>query len=118
MVLTLTKRIQVLISTDTEIGHFDDALYFTEGEYSALADNDVVNLASARALSFVDAVKNAPAPLPLTAEQIVFGIEQLNADFKRMAALLNDPAHKDEKSLDASRAKTAAVVAEINKVAK
>lgn len=52
-------RIQVLISEDTELGKFNDALYFTPSEFEALTDEQVAQTKASRAQAWVDSVKEA-----------------------------------------------------------
>lgn len=107
--MELTKRIQVLISDITEVGVFQDALYFTEAEFSVKTEKDIEDAAKERVGDYVDAVLSAPPPVPLTAEQVKQEVERVTADFKRVVVMLED--FKNDKSLSVELEKTAAIVA-------
>ncbi len=56
--------IQVRFSKQTEIGEYNDALYFTQSEYQTTASADIEAAKQARADAWVNAVKNPP-PQPV-----------------------------------------------------
>lgn len=52
-------RVQYFISKDTEIGTFNDALYFTAQEFTMLPEHKLQELVDERANAWVDSVKTA-----------------------------------------------------------
>lgn len=52
-------RIQVLISEDTEIGRFQDSLYFSKAEFDELSDGALLAQKKDRKDKWVKAVKDA-----------------------------------------------------------
>lgn len=58
--------IQVRIDRETNIGRFQDAMYFTAAEYQALTNQQVIDLAIARAQAWRDAVLAARSDPPRT----------------------------------------------------
>lgn len=52
-------RVQVLISEDTELGKFNDALYFSPTEFAAISDANLEKTKKDRADKWVKSVKDA-----------------------------------------------------------
>lgn len=52
-------RVQYFISKDTEIGQFNDALYFTAQEFTLLSEQKLQEMVDARANAWVASVKEA-----------------------------------------------------------
>ena len=62
--------IQVRFSKQTEIGEYNDALYYTQAEYATLAPAIIEAEKQARVDAWVNAVKNAPPPVGPTKEEL------------------------------------------------
>jgi hypothetical protein len=65
-----SKLIQVRFSEDTEVGRFSDTLFFTEDEFAQKTQADIDALAQARIDAHVDRIKNPPAPVEPTLEEL------------------------------------------------
>jgi hypothetical protein len=63
-------RIQVLIKEQTEVGEFQDALYFTEEEYASLSEKDIQKMIDTRIENWVNQVQNPPIPEEPTKEDL------------------------------------------------
>lgn len=55
-------RIQYLVTKKTDIGEFNDAIYFTPDEWAALTKDEVQIKADARVDNWIDEVKNPKPP--------------------------------------------------------
>lgn len=64
-------RIQVLIKEDTKFGEYNDSLYFSKDEYYSLTDDEITKQVFQRVFNWVDAIENAPVPLPPTKEELI-----------------------------------------------
>lgn len=73
------KRIQVFINENTEVGTFQDAIYFSEAEYNALSERDIADLVAARVSKYVETVKNPPPITPPTREELLAFRAELKA---------------------------------------
>lgn len=71
--LNNNTKIQVLISEQTELGVFNDAMYFSPDEYIALSDEKLESLKKQRVTNWVNSVKESSTmerPLP-TEEELI-----------------------------------------------
>lgn len=64
-------RVQYLISKDTEIGKFNDALYFTAQEFTLLPEPALQAMVDERANAWVASVKEASNPKEEVTEAVV-----------------------------------------------
>lgn len=93
---TPNTRIQVLISEDTELGKYQDALYFSPSEYEALKDEEVAQMSASRAQKWVNSVKLASSQ-----ERPEPSKEELQAQADELAAQLSEVQGKlDEVKVD------------------
>lgn len=63
-------RVQYLITEKTEFGEFNDALYFTLDEYSAVDPSVVAEQRKSRVDGYVNAVKDSQVAEPEVVEEI------------------------------------------------
>lgn len=54
-------RVQVLVKESTEIGEFNDAIYFDKDTYDSMNDADIKNVIDDRVKNWVESVKKASA---------------------------------------------------------
>ena len=62
--------VQVRFKEQTEVGEYNDALYFTQTEYQAKSQVEIDALKQARVSSWVNVVKNPPIPVEPTKAQL------------------------------------------------
>ena len=63
--------IQVRFKEQTEVGEFNDCLYFSEVEYPAISQKFIDQEVASRVANWVDSIKNPPpSPQPTKAELI------------------------------------------------
>lgn len=77
--------IQVRYSEATEVGEFNDALYYTEAHYAVLTQKDIDNEKAIRKAAWVDAVKNPPPPVAPTRaelEKLISDIDTQRAEYQ------------------------------------
>ncbi len=67
---TQKERVQILFTEDTPYGEYTDALYFTPDEYLLKTQADLDILKQQRVSGYVNAIKNAPAPVEPTKEEL------------------------------------------------
>lgn len=67
---TQKERVQILFTEDTQYGEYTDALYFTPEEYLLKTQADLDILKQQRVSGYVNAIKNAPAPVEPTKEEL------------------------------------------------
>jgi len=83
-------RVQVLISEQTEIGQFNDAIYLTPEELAALSEEQISDMKKARADAWVASVKAASSmerPEPTKAD-IQAQIDATKAELAELQAAL------------------------------
>lgn len=69
--------IQVRFQEETEFGEYNDALYFTQAEYSSKQKSEINSLKQARVDGYVDAVRNAPTAKEPTKQELIDEKEKL-----------------------------------------
>lgn len=62
--------VQVRFQEKTPYGDFHDALYFSEAEYATAKQKDIDDLVDGRVAAHVDRIKNAPAPVEPTKQEL------------------------------------------------
>ena len=81
--------VQVRFKEQTEIGEFNDALYFSQVEYDSKTQDEINNLKQARVDNWVNSIKNAPPSVEPTNAQLEAEKAELQA---RIAVLDEDIA--------------------------
>lgn len=71
--------VQVRFRTPTEVGEYQDALYYPLSDYAGLGQAKIDDEKAARAASYVSAMKNPPAPIVPTKQQLQDAKAQLVA---------------------------------------
>ena len=113
---TWEKKIQVKITANTDVGRFNDAIYFDEAAFDALSSNEIDVMANARVdawVAFVEAQSSQPPYVPTKddlTEAAKSQAEQLNSLVSSYIA--SEPVKKD---LQAVSATLSALLAEVQK---
>jgi len=79
-------RVCYRIHEKTEVGEFNDALYFSIADWETLKASEVDAKVSARVQNFVTAVKNPPAPHEVTRAEL----EEHEAELSRQLTEVRD----------------------------
>ena len=88
--------IQVRIKKQTEVGEFNDAIYFTQSEYDALSQPEIEAMKTARKDAWVDRVKNPPVYVEPSKEALQFIRVDLEEQMDAVMTKLFDKASKKE----------------------
>ncbi len=83
-------NVQVRIHKQTELGEFNDAVYYSLSDWSQLSQKALDAAVQERADAWVDKVKNAPTPLPLTKQQLQAQAAELQAQLIDVTAKINE----------------------------
>ncbi len=84
-------QIQVLIDTDTEFGRYQDSLYFTIAEFTALADGELVKRKKDRTDAWVERMRAASkVEYNPTDEELLAEKQELEARIQELDAQIND----------------------------
>jgi hypothetical protein len=98
---TQTVMIQIIFSEETEFGVFRDALYLSPDVYTKTTQANLDALKRKRIDAWVDRIKNPPAPVEPTKEQLqaeLVEIEKQKESLEvRKTELLSAIAAKDKK---------------------
>lgn len=83
-----TTMIQVRFSEQTEIGEFNDALYFTEEEFAGLKPEDIEIAAKSRVANWTEAVAAASKVVAVepTVEELEAEVAQVQMEIDRLTA--------------------------------
>ena len=87
---TTPLKIQYRIKVQTEIGEFNDALYFTKEEWSKLTQEELAAMVKKRVDNWVNIIKH-PAPVAEpTKEELQAQAEQMQMQIEDMQRQLDD----------------------------
>ena len=78
--------VQVKFTQDTQYGQYTDAVYYTQADYANIKQSDIDAVVSTRVGNYVNAIKNAPAPVQLTKSDIQAQIDALSSQVTDMQA--------------------------------
>ena len=70
--------IQVKFKEHTEVGEYNDAIYFTEDEYAVVDQKSIDQIKKKRVDNFVDSIKNPPPVEEPTKEELQKIMEELD----------------------------------------
>ena len=83
-----TVMIQVRFKEQTEVGQYNDALYYTQAEYAAVKQKDIDAEKQRRITNWIDRVKNAPLPIEPTIEDLRSELGMKKKDIEDLASRL------------------------------
>ena len=107
-------RIQVRIKVQTDVGEFNDALYFSKEEYEALTQSEIEIMKQARVDAWVNSVKNPPVYIEPTLEELKNLRIQYNEEVDRVMEKIKLQATKEE--LEEIKAEMESKIVELNGV--
>lgn len=96
--MAINKFIQVRISENTEIGQFNDAIYYTEDEFNKLSEDDINVSIKERVDNWVAFVKeqSSKEPVPPTVEDLQQQADAIKEQWNRMIAQLAEVGSQED----------------------